>query len=88
MSPHVNGVTVIAVIEKKQTEDGGMSTRSKALVSASQIEQSILLLRGQKVLLDSALAGLYGGTDQSVGAGGPTEPHAVPRRLHVPAYES
>ncbi len=35
-----------------------MSTR--ALVTASQIEGSILLLRGQKVLLGSTLADLYG----------------------------
>jgi hypothetical protein len=37
-----------------------MAARGKALVSALQIEQSILLLRGHRVLLDSALAGLYG----------------------------
>ena len=37
-----------------------MAARGKALISASQIEQSILVLRGQKVLLDSTLAGLYG----------------------------
>jgi len=37
-----------------------MAARSKALISASQIEQSILLLRGHRVLLDSTLAGLYG----------------------------
>ncbi|OGA54294.1 MAG: hypothetical protein A3F74_13250 [Betaproteobacteria bacterium RIFCSPLOWO2_12_FULL_62_58] len=37
-----------------------MAARSKALISALQIEQSILLLRGHRVLLDSTLAGLYG----------------------------
>ncbi len=37
-----------------------MAARGKALISALQIEQSILLLRGHKVLLDSTLAVLYG----------------------------
>lgn len=32
---------------------------SKSLVPAERIEQSILLIRGQKVLLDSDLAQLY-----------------------------
>jgi hypothetical protein len=34
--------------------------QSKALVPAGQIERSILLIRGQKVLLDADLARLYG----------------------------
>jgi hypothetical protein len=34
--------------------------QSKALVAAERIEQSILLIRGHKVLLDSDLAQLYG----------------------------
>jgi hypothetical protein len=37
-----------------------MASRARALITAARIEQSILLLRGQKVLLDSTLAGLYG----------------------------
>ena len=37
-----------------------MASRAKALITASRIEQSILLLRGHRVLLDSTLAGLYG----------------------------
>lgn len=37
-----------------------MAARGKTLISASQIEQSILMLRGHKVLLDSTLASLYG----------------------------
>jgi hypothetical protein len=37
-----------------------MAARGKVLISASQIEQSILLLRGHRVLLDSTLAALYG----------------------------
>ena len=37
-----------------------MAARGKALSAALQIEQSILLLRGHKVLLDSTLASLYG----------------------------
>ena len=37
-----------------------MAARGKMLMSALQIEQSILLLRGHRVLLDSTLAGLYG----------------------------
>jgi hypothetical protein len=37
-----------------------MAVRSKAIVATTGIEQSILLLRGQKVLLGSTLAELYG----------------------------
>lgn len=37
-----------------------MASRARALITASRIEQSILLLRGHKVLLDSTLANLYG----------------------------
>jgi hypothetical protein len=36
------------------------SRRSSSLIPAERIERSILLIRGQKVLLDSALAELYG----------------------------
>jgi len=50
----------VIVIEVKQTEGGGMAARGKALIAALQIEQSILLLRGHRVLLDSTLASLYG----------------------------
>ena len=34
--------------------------KKKALVSAERIERKILLIRGQKVILDSDLAELYG----------------------------
>jgi|SRR5882672_2529999 len=37
-----------------------MAARTRALITASRIEESILLLHGQKVLLDSTLAVLYG----------------------------
>ncbi len=37
-----------------------MTSRAKALIAADRIEQSILILRGHKVLLDSTLAALYG----------------------------
>jgi hypothetical protein len=37
-----------------------MAARARTLITASRIEQSILLVRGQKVLLDSTLADLYG----------------------------
>jgi hypothetical protein len=37
-------------------------TSSRIAVSASQIESSIVIVRGQRVLLDSALADLYGVT--------------------------
>jgi len=37
-----------------------MVSRARALITASRIEQSILPLRGHRVLLDSTLAGLYG----------------------------
>lgn len=37
-----------------------MAVRTSALITVTRIEESILLLRGQKVLLDSTLAVLYG----------------------------
>jgi len=37
-----------------------MSRQSKALIPAARIERRILLLRGEKVMLDSDLAELYG----------------------------
>lgn len=37
-----------------------MASRGKALVTPGWIEQSILLLRGHKILLDTTLAELYG----------------------------
>lgn len=37
-----------------------MTSRAKAPIAADGIEQSILILRGHKVLLDSTLAALYG----------------------------
>jgi len=37
-----------------------MASRGRTLITPDRIEQSILLLRGQKVLLDSTLAVLYG----------------------------
>lgn len=37
-----------------------MASRARAPITASRIEESILLLRGHKVLLDSTLADLYG----------------------------
>jgi hypothetical protein len=37
-----------------------MSTDKQALIPAERIEQAILLLRGQKVMLDADLAKLYG----------------------------
>jgi hypothetical protein len=37
-----------------------VASRARATITATRIEQSILLLRGQKVLLDSTLADLYG----------------------------
>lgn len=37
-----------------------MAARGKTLTAASQIAESIQLVRGQKVLLDSTLASLYG----------------------------
>lgn len=37
-----------------------MASRGSGLLTVTRIEESILMLRGQKVLLDSALAPLYG----------------------------
>src|SRR5690348_12054393 len=39
---------------------GKVAARTRALATASRIEESILVLRGQKVLLDATLADLYG----------------------------
>ena len=39
-----------------------MASRSAALVPVEHITQSILILRGQRVILDSDLAAIYGVT--------------------------
>ena len=43
-----------------------MMAKNEALVSQQQIESAILLLRGEKVLLDSDLASLYGVTTKAL----------------------
>jgi hypothetical protein len=63
-----------------------MATRAKALIASDHIEQSILILRGHKVLLDSTLARaclnhIHVCDGGNVGCSSRSEPAAIPRVL-------
>ena len=60
-------------------------TESQSIIPAERIAQQIILLRGQKVMLDSDLAELYGVGDTGAESGRQPQPGQVPRGLHVPA---
>lgn len=53
------------------------------LIPAVSIEKKIMLLRGQKVMLDSDLAALYGVGNQGAQSGCETQPRTLPGGLHV-----
>ena len=53
------GVIPYMAAKKKTTKKAGQG-KSLALVPAERIERTILLIRGQKVMLDRDLAELYG----------------------------
>jgi hypothetical protein len=40
-----------------------------AIIPVGRIEERILLIRGERVMLDADLAALYGGSDQESGQG-------------------
>lgn len=63
-----------------------MASRGKALITPSRIEESILLLRGHKVLLDSTLAVLYAVQSKGIDAGRSTKPVTISFGFHVSAY--
>ena len=54
----------------------------ESLVPVEQIECSILLIRGEKVMLDADLAALYG-VEPGPGAGGQAAPGAFPCGFYV-----
>ena len=53
---------------------------------AIPVESRILILRHQRVILDSDLAELYGVTVKQLEPADKSQPRAVPSRFHVPAY--
>ena len=50
-----------------------MMSESRSLVPVERIERSILLIRGQKVMLDNDLASLYGVETEKANPGHETE---------------
>ncbi len=58
--------------------------KPNAIVRIGTIEQRILLVRGEKVIMDADLAELYGVTTESSGQ---QESEPVPEGLHVPAHQ-
>ena len=58
-----------------------MSKQRNEVVLAGRIESYILMIRGQRVMLDADLAELYRTTTKGADPGGQTESRAVPRRF-------
>ncbi len=58
--------------------------KSVVTVPAERIEQLILLIRGNKVILDADLAALYG-VNEATDPSSKEKFAAFSRRLHVPA---
>jgi len=61
-------------------------TESRSLIPAERIEQSILVIRGQKVMLSHHLASLYGVEPRTLIQAVKTQHRAVPGRLHVQTH--
>lgn len=59
------------------------ATGARAIVALEDIDRAILLLRGQKVLLDSDLASLYGVTIKALKLAVRRNPERFPPDLHV-----
>ena len=59
--------------------------KSESLVPAERIERAILLIRGQKVMLDTDLAKLYGVYHGQPQPGGQAATRPLPRGLCLPA---
>ena len=56
------------------------------LVKRERIERRVLRFRGQNVLLDQDLAGLYGVNVKALNQAVKTQSRAISGRLHVPAH--
>jgi hypothetical protein len=61
------------------------ATTSAPALLPEQIDRSILVVRGRKVLLDEQLAGFYGVPTKGPGSSGQTERRAVSRGFYIPA---
>jgi hypothetical protein len=57
---------VAAALTTIQTSRIAMATRKTAIISQQQIESAVLVLRGEKVLLDADLAAMYGVTTKAL----------------------
>jgi hypothetical protein len=55
------------------------------LIPVERIEGAILLIRGQKVILDAFLAGLG---NKGLEPGRETKYREIPKRLHVPTHRT
>ena len=62
--------------------------KTQALVPTERIAQAILVLRGQKVLLDADLTALYGGQHKALQRAGPAQPRPLSGRFHVSGERS
>ncbi len=61
-------------------------SKTQTIVPVERIESRILLIRGQKVMLDSDLAGLYG--VHTADASRSAQPRPFSSRFHVPAEQA
>jgi len=57
----------------------------RKLVPHEQLEQTILVIRGHRVMLDTDLAKLYGVLKKAQSSS-QTKPHPLPGRFHVPTH--
>ncbi|MEI9863240.1 MAG: ORF6N domain-containing protein [Limisphaerales bacterium] len=55
-------------------------------VAPPQVEQAILLIRGQRVMLDRDLAAMYGVTTSNLNKAVKRNLSRFPRRLYVPTH--
>ena len=56
-------------------------SNTQSLIPAERIERSILLIRGQKVMLDNDLASLYGVETTNSASSGKTKHRAISRKI-------
>ena len=57
-----------------------------SLIPVERIERAILLIRGEKVMLDLDLAVIYGVEDEGFEPGGQAQRFTFSERFHVPAH--
>jgi len=60
-------------------------SKDRSLIPPERIERSILLIRGQKVMLDADLAELYDVKNEAIGSGRQEEYLSISRRFYVSA---